>query len=100
VYRYKLEDDTETIFFEQVWRRSIYTQNSTALSHQHRTQEKDTIKLGNRSFENVANFIYLGTAVRGQRCIIEVMKSRLNLDEACCHSVQRPLLSYLLPKSM
>jgi hypothetical protein len=87
------------IFFEQVWCSSIYTENSTAYLF-NTGHEVDTIKLGNRSFEDVADFIYLGTAVRRQSCSIEVMKNRLNLDEACCHSVHQPLFSHLLPKNM
>jgi hypothetical protein len=85
-----LEDDTEMIIFDLVLASLVQKhihRKQHSISHEHRTQENDTIKLGNRSFENVANLIYLEAAVRGQSCIIEVMKNGLNLDNACCHSV-------------
>jgi hypothetical protein len=44
------------------------------------------IKIGNRAFENVAWFKYLGTIAMNQNLIHDEIKSRLNLGNACYHS--------------
>jgi hypothetical protein len=49
-----------------------------------------------RCFENVAQFRYLGMAMRNQNLIQEEIKRRLNLGNACYHSVQKLLSSCLL----
>jgi hypothetical protein len=54
-------------------------------------------KIGNRAFENVAQFNYLGTRVTNQNLIHEEMKRRLNSGDACYHSVQNILSSRLVP---
>jgi ABC-type transport system substrate-binding protein len=51
-------------------------------------QNRD-IKIGNRSFENVSQFMYLGTAVTNQNLIQEEIKKRLNFDNAYYHSVKK-----------
>jgi hypothetical protein len=62
--------------------------------------QRQSIKTGNRSFESVAKFKYLGTALTDQNCIHEEIKSRLNSGNACYHSVQSLLLSRLLPSTI
>jgi hypothetical protein len=57
--------------------------------------QRQSIKRVNRSFEDVAEFKYLGTTLTDQNCIQEEIKSRLNSGNACYHSVQS-LLSALL----
>jgi sorting nexin-29 len=57
--------------------------------------QRQSIKIGKRSFESVAKFKYLGTTLTDQNCIHKEIKSRLNSGNACYHSVQS-LLSYNL----
>jgi hypothetical protein len=47
------------------------------------------IKIGNRSFENVSQFKYLGMTVTNQNLIQEEIKWRLNSGNACYRSVQK-----------
>jgi hypothetical protein len=58
------------------------------------------IKIGNRCFENVAQFRYLGMTVTNQNLIQEEIKRRLNSGNACYHSVQNLLPSCLLSKNI
>jgi hypothetical protein len=43
------------------------------------------IKIGNRCFENVAQFRYFGMTMTDQNLIQEEIKRRLNCDNACYH---------------
>jgi len=54
----------------------------------------------NISFERVEEFRYLEATVTNQNFIQEETKSRLNLGNACYHSVQNLLSSNLLSKSI
>jgi hypothetical protein len=58
------------------------------------------IKIANRCFENVAKSRYLGTIITNQNLIQEEIKRRLNLGNACYHSVQNLLSSRLLSKNI
>jgi hypothetical protein len=58
------------------------------------------IKIGNRSFENVSQFKYLGTTVTIENLIQEEIKRRLNSGNACYLSVQNLLSSRLLSKNV
>jgi hypothetical protein len=62
--------------------------------------QRQRIKIGNRSFESVAKFKYLGTTLTDRNCIHEEIKSRLNSGNACYHSVQSLLSSRLLPRNV
>jgi hypothetical protein len=63
------------------------------MSHSQNIVQKHSIKIANRSFEDVAYFKYLGTTLRDQNCMHEEIKSRLNSVNACYHPVQSLLLS-------
>jgi hypothetical protein len=67
--------------------------------HQNAGQNHD-IKIGNRRFENVAQFRYLGTTITNENLIQEEIKRRLNSGNACYHSVQNILSSRLLSKNI
>jgi hypothetical protein len=58
--------------------------------HQNAGQPQD-IKIANRQFENVEQFLHLGTAVTIRNFILEEMKRRLNSVKAYNHSVQNIL---------
>jgi hypothetical protein len=45
--------------------------------------QNHVIKIGNKSFENVEQFIYLGTAITNQMTFYEEIKSRLKSGNAC-----------------
>jgi hypothetical protein len=58
------------------------------------------MKIANRSFENVSQLKYLGTAVTNQKLIQEEIKRRLNSGNACYHSVRTFCLLQLLSKNL
>jgi hypothetical protein len=57
------------------------------------------IKTDNKSFERREEFQYLGTALANRNSIHEEIKSRLNLGNACYHSVQNLSFSRFLSKN-
>jgi len=57
-----------------------------------------SMKIGNRSFERVEEFKYLGAALTDQNFIQEEIKSRLKSGNACYHSVMNLLSSGCYPK--
>jgi flagellar motor switch protein FliM len=61
-----------------------------------KTEQKYSIKIANRFFEDVTKFKYLGTTLTDQNQMHEEIKSRLNSGNACYHSVQSLLSSLLL----
>jgi hypothetical protein len=67
--------------------------------HENAGQNHD-LKIANRCFENMAQFIYFGMTVTNQNLIQEKIKKRLNSGNACYHSVQKLLSSRLLSKNI
>jgi hypothetical protein len=63
------------------------------MSHSQKTGQKCRLKIANRSFEDVAKFKYLRTTLSDQNHMQEEINSRLNLGNACYHSVQSLLSS-------
>jgi hypothetical protein len=67
------------------------------MSRHQNVRKIHNIKLADRSFEQVAQFRFLGTTVTNQNLIQEEIKRRLGWGNACYHSVQNlsssPLLS-------
>jgi hypothetical protein len=57
--------------------------------------QSHNIKRANRSFENVAQFKYLGTTVTNQNLVEEEIKGSLNLGNVGYQSVQNFLSSHL-----
>ena len=56
--------------------------------------------MDNSTFERVEEFQYLGTTLTNQNSIVEEIKSRLRLGNACYYSVQNLLSSRLLSKNL
>jgi hypothetical protein len=70
------------------------------VSQDQNADQNREIKIGNRSFENVSHFKYLGMTVANQNLIQEVIKSRLNSGNECYHSVPDLLFSCPLSKNV
>jgi hypothetical protein len=70
------------------------------LSRDQNSVQNREIKIGNRLFENVSQFKYLGTTVTNQNLIQDKIKRRLNSGNACYHSVQNLLSSRLLSRNV
>jgi hypothetical protein len=59
----------------------------------HKLGQKRSIKIANRSFKDAAKFKHLGTTLTDQNHMNEEIKSRLNLGNACYHSVVKEIKS-------
>jgi hypothetical protein len=70
------------------------------MSRSQKTGQKYSVKIANRSFEDVAKFKYLLTALTDQNHMHKGIRSRLNSGNACYHSVQSLLSSLLLSRNL
>jgi hypothetical protein len=70
------------------------------MSRSQKTGQKYSIKIANRSFEDVAKFRYFGKTLTDQNCMHEEIKSGLNSGNASYHSVQSLLSSRLLSRNL
>jgi hypothetical protein len=70
------------------------------MSHSQNIRQKRSIKIVNRFFEDVAKFKYLGTTLTDQKRIHDEIKSRINLGNACYHSVHSLLSSHMLSRNI
>jgi hypothetical protein len=62
--------------------------------------QRQSMKIANRYFEDMAKFKYLETTPTDQNCIHEEIRRRLNSGNACYHSVQSLLSSCLLSSNV
>jgi hypothetical protein len=58
------------------------------MSRSQKIGQKHSIKIANRSFEDMAKFKYLRTTLTVQNCIHEEIESRLNSGNACYQLIQ------------
>jgi hypothetical protein len=63
------------------------------MSHSQKIGQKHSVKVVNRSFENVTKFKYLGKTLTDKKCTHEEIKSRLNSGNTCYYSIQ----SFIFP---
>jgi hypothetical protein len=66
------------------------------MSRGQNVEQSREIDIGNRSFDDVSQFKYLGTTVRNQNLIQKEINKRSNFGNACYRSVQNFLSSRLL----
>jgi hypothetical protein len=70
------------------------------MSCSQKIRQKHSIKIANRSLEDVAKFKYLEATPTDQNWMHEKIKSRRNLGKACYHLVQSLLSSRLLSRDI
>jgi sorting nexin-29 len=70
------------------------------MSRNRNARRGHSVKIDNSSIERVEEFKYLETTLTDQNSMLEGIKSRLKLGNACYHSVQHLLSSRLLSKNV
>jgi len=57
------------------------------MCHHQSEGQNHELMIASKSFENVAEFKYLGMTVKNQNCIHKEIKSKLSSGNTCYHSV-------------
>ena len=70
------------------------------MSQDQNTEQNSILKIGNKSFEIVEQYKYLGTTLPNQNSIHKEIKSRWKSGNACYHLEQNRLSSSLLSKNV
>jgi hypothetical protein len=70
------------------------------MSRDQNAGQNSNMKVGDKSFETVQQFKYLGTTLTNQNSIHEEIKSGLKSGNDCYHSVRNLLSSSLLCKNV
>jgi hypothetical protein len=70
------------------------------MSRNQKIRQKHSMKIVNRSFEDVAKFKHLGTTLTDQNCMHEEIKSTLNSGNVCYHTIQGLLPFCLLSRNV
>jgi hypothetical protein len=71
-----------------------------SMSRYQKAGQRHSIKIANRSIEDVAKFKYLRTTLTEKYCMQEEIKNRPNSGNACCHSFQSLLSSRLVSRNV
>jgi hypothetical protein len=69
------------------------------MSRDQNVGQNTNIQIGNKSFETVGKFKYLGITLMSQNSIHDENKNRLKSGNACCHFVQNLCLPVYYPKT-
>jgi hypothetical protein len=78
----------------------VYPEKTMLISGSQKIGQKHSIKIVDRSIEDVAKFKYLGTTVTDQNYMHEEINSRLNSGNAYYHSVQSLMSSRLVSRNL
>jgi hypothetical protein len=70
------------------------------MSRYQKAEQKRSIKIANRCFEDVLKFRYLGTTLTDQNSMQEDLQRRLNAGNACYHSLRSFFSSRLLSRNI
>ncbi|KAJ4437296.1 hypothetical protein ANN_17434 [Periplaneta americana] len=70
------------------------------MSHDQNIVRNGNIKIGDLSFKEVEKFKYLGATVTNINDTREEIKCRINMENACCYSIEKLLSSSLLSKNL
>jgi hypothetical protein len=70
------------------------------MSRDQNAEENNNIQIGNKSFETMEQFKYLGTILRMKFSLMKKLRADSTSGNACYYSVQNIFRTSLLPKSV